>query len=278
MFSKIVHHLTDSRLFRRPNKSFIELKYQNHNSFIRSTLYKPFAFDIVGDFSRTGFENIFSNPEFSTKAPFHIQIGTNHSASIVGRIPLNFKKLPSYLQGNTFQFALNAKFPSMKNISSVFTFEHETKNRFFSLSYSTFPSMLAWSQHFQNWGYEFLQSFDDEQSAGAVFWNHEYQRTEVSVLVNFYGPLDIITLTDFDNFRISTFFDVNFLTLDSSASFGLVVPFHNSFFDISFKLPERKVSLELSLNHFQDEKKIGTTIFFPFNIEPVLDLFRRRHK
>lgn len=277
MFSRIVNHLTESRIYLRPNRPFAEGKFQNQYVSLRSTLFPNFDFDFSADFSKNGFSHINSHPEFATKAPFHFQFGTNHAASISGRIPVNLKFLPIYLQGNTIQLALNAKFPSLEHLSAIFSFEHERNDHFLQIAYSTVPSMISFSQHFKKFGYEYLNSFDDEQISAAAYFNNEYGRTELSILGSMYGPLTGITLTDFDSFRISSMLQLNFLTFDSRTAFGFIVPFKDSFAHLSFHFPEKKIQFEISLNHFKDDKKIGASFFMPFQMEPIIDLFQR-HK
>ena len=271
MWENLVNHLEDSRIFRRETNPFIMFKKQNSMFSGRVTVSYPFLVEGNIYLTNNGFDYTSFHNNFSPNVPFHLGLKSN--GDFTTNFNFNFRiksdKIPTHLQENTFHFDLTGNYHGP--ITAVFGVKHQNKASF---SFSVHPYMLGFKYFNDRFGGEFVYSFEEEQPAISFLFNKRIDRTQVSTLASIYGNVSALVTSDFDKFRISSFFEANLFTFYSNATFGVQVPIKDSFWNASVSLPSKIITLEVALNQ-EDENanKQGITAYVPIDFKAIKDYF-----
>ena len=271
MWENLVNHLEDSRIYRREQNPFIMLKKQTSMFSGRALVSYPFLVEGNIYLTNNGFENTSFHNNFSPNVPFHVCLKSN--GDFTSNFNFNFRiksdKIPPYLQENTLHFDLTGNFQGP--ITAVVGVKHQNKA---SISLSIHPNMIGFKYYGSHFGGECVYSFDEEQPALSVLFNKRIDRTQVSSMISMYGNVSALVTSDFDKFRISSFFEANLFTFHSNATFGVQVPIRDSFWNASFSLPSKIIALEVALNQ-EDENgnKQGITAYVPIDFKAIKNYF-----
>ncbi|EAY06860.1 hypothetical protein TVAG_340380 [Trichomonas vaginalis G3] len=261
MWERLAHHLEDSRLHLRPNIPSITFKKEADFLQGRFTVNYPLSFNAELFVSSKGFKDASFHPSFSPNVPFYLNVTSDKTYTAAFNFKLPNEKLPEKLRNNTFKFSLSGD--QSNYLSSVFALTHQNK---YSISLALRPCIIGGFYHGENVGVEFAYSLAEEQPSMSAMFNKRFDRTEVSLMASMYGEGTALITSDFDKVRISSYLRANPFTFDSTATFGIQIPFGNSFGNISFSIPSKTIRFEAALNlQYEEDKKSGITVYWPFS-------------
>lgn len=261
MWKEIEKHLEESRIYKRPKTSFIECKYYNNNFYSQLRAYYPLIIEASFDYSRTKPVNITKSQIFAPKSPIHFEVSSNGEAAVNFRwdLPEEYKHKPSFLFKSVFSTSVMRS--EDNSISWILKFETNDK---FNFSTSFNPLSFYVSYFRNNFGTEFVYNVAEEQPSMSFIYHRHFEDIAVTVLSSLYGNVSGIVTTDLGFARFSSYLDTNLFTLSSKLSLGVSFPFRNHFANISFKIPTKTLTFELSLNKFvDDDRKKGISFYFP---------------
>lgn len=266
MWNRVVSHLEESRIYKRPNQPYLEIKHQRETFQTRFLIFHPFRLKFVTDYNRKGFSDIINHPFFCPNSPFHLEIDTNKSFSLSMnfQFPKNLKYIGKYINE---KIRTNIAFTTTE-VSPIMTLFNFIYNDKFGLSFSINPQNYSFRYDSIHHGFEIIYSVEEQQPSLGYRYNRCLKQTEITTLATIYGNVGTLLTTYYKKARFSTFFEVNAWTLTSDVAFGIATPIFsgNSNLSASYKYSTNSFNLELSLNQFENDSKSGFTAYLPLSL------------
>lgn len=263
MWRRIVDHLEESRIYKRPDQMYLEFKHQDAKFSTRFLFFHPFKLRFETDYDGKGIKNVIHHPRFCPRSPFHFEIDTTRSfaVSMNFHVPNNLKYIGKYIN-EKISTSISLYCEEMKNFTGIIDFDY---NQQFSLSFSANPNNIGMRYDGNHHGIEILYCFPEEQPSLSYRYNRSFYRTEITTQATFYGNVGTLLTTYYKKARFSSFFELNMWTLRSDTIFGFATPIFNgdSTISASYKYSTNSFIFELSLNKFDGNQKTGITAFLP---------------
>lgn len=262
MWRRVVDHLEESRIYKRPDQMYLEFKHQDAKFSTRFLFFHPFKLRFEADYDRKGIKNVIHHPRFCPRSPFHFEIDTTRSFAVSLNLkPSDFKYIGKFInQKITTNLSLYCE--EMKNLTGIADFDYDQR---YSFSFSVNPGNLGFRIDGIHHGLEVLYCFPEEQPSLSYRYNRSFKRTEVSTQATFYGNVGTLVTTYYKKARFSSFFEFNMWTLKSDVIFGYATPIFggDSTLSASYKYSTNSAIFELSLNKFDGNQRTGISAYLP---------------
>jgi hypothetical protein len=134
----------------------------------------------------------------------------------------------------------------------------------FSASLSYNPFCVGFTYSGTNIGAEFIYNAFQEQPGftGLFHWN--LRNTEISLMTSMYGAVAALTTTKLGIAKVSSLVEANFLTLASSATYGVTVQYRDLNLTVSASYPSNRVSFDVEFEATPNrDLKTGFALFLP---------------
>jgi hypothetical protein len=260
MWRSLVTHLQSSRVFHRPERPFIDLKFQNSTQSMRVRTFYPILIELAYDYSKVGFASLNPDRRFAPMVPFHFECSSVGSFCVATRAPppARISGICNRISLKTIQFAAYCERWNPTFVSSL-----EFANKFSaSLSYN--PFCIGFTYSGTNAGLEFIYNSFQEQPGFTGLFNWTLRNTEISLMTSMYGAVAALTTTKLGIAKVSSLIEANFLTLASSATHGVNVQYRDLNLTVSVSYPSNRVSLDVEFEAQPNrDLKTGFGLFLP---------------
>ena len=242
MKDKLEEHFSDSGLYRRPNTPYFEYISKRGHISLQSQMFYPVFLTSSVSYTKKDISKRQYDKSFCPKFPLSFEINSDMIYSLTANFSISNEKIPKLLSNMKFSTSIHGQgFDNVSFVSSL-----NSMDRFYS-SIAFNPLIISSSYYWKAFGIEITYGFTDEQPAFAVLYHKKIGSTKVTAMGSIYGAITSLVSTKFQYFTAYSLFDSNLFTLQSSSSFGIRFPYKMMNASIAFKLPEQKLSFELSI-------------------------------
>ncbi|OHT06275.1 hypothetical protein TRFO_25682 [Tritrichomonas foetus] len=263
MWRRIVDHLEETRIYKRPKQPFIEFEHQSNTLSSRYKVFKPFRLRIEADYDGKGITSLVRHPRFCPRSPFHIEIDTNRTFTLSTHftLPNNLKYIGKYINEKTKATLSIGKYgKDWKNPTGAILFDYDNR---YSFAWAFNPYSLTFCYFGDNHGVEVLYNIDETQPSISYFFNKTIKQTEITAMAMVYGNVTATLTTYYKKARVSTHLEVNVFTLTADSIVGIAYPFKDSTVSVSYGVKDNSLTVELALNKFEEDQKTGITGYLP---------------
>jgi hypothetical protein len=201
--------------------------------------------------------------------PFHIEFSSANFISTSARFAIQrqIPRLPRQLRLTAVQPALYLR--GFRALTGSLTLEFADRA---ATSISFNPFAIGFTFSGQRAGIEIVHNFDEEQPSLSGLFHWTARRTQFSALTSMYGSVATVTTTDLGVAKVSTFVEANFFTLESSAAFGISIPYRDLNVSVSLTLPANTFTAEVDFENMGPKAvRTGFGLYFPASLPKKQD-------